>query len=82
MSRRIDGLPYAPAHTNVISESRVTAVWNEIRVTDDIGVADREVIDALEREVTDCLVQEPPDIGRAISLTAKALALIAGLNDL
>jgi hypothetical protein len=82
MNCRIDGLPYASAHADEPSESWITAAWNEIRVTDDIGVADWEEIEVLERDVTDCMVQKPPDIERAYSLTAKAFLLIAGLNDL
>ena len=83
MSTRISGLSrYASLHADHVLPDDIVSFWNEIRTTEEIGVTTWDVIEELERQVTDCLVMVPPDIGKAVSLTFKAKILIAGLNDL
>jgi hypothetical protein len=56
--------------------------WNALRICGDSGAATWEEIERLEREVTDCLAKQSPDVNRAESLTAYAMLLIAGCSDL
>lgn len=83
MTMRIDGLsPYLTVRAVHISKEDLIAFWNELRATDDIGETTWEVLEPIEREVTECLDRAPSDIGRAVSLTYKAHLLIAGLVEL
>ena len=62
---------------------RIVAFWNRLRLSDDAGRTSWQVLESLEREVTDCLTRRTPsDIERAESLTALAALLIAGLTEL
>jgi hypothetical protein len=60
----------------------IVSWWNELRVGGDSGATTWEVLDALERRVSECLDRASPDVGDATSLTAKAALLIAGSYDL
>jgi hypothetical protein len=55
--------------------------WNQVRSCDEQGQTSWETLEMLEREVTECLAQQPPDIDRAQSVTAKAMLLITGQYD-
>jgi len=55
--------------------------WSQLRIGDDSGATTWEVLDALERQVTECLTRDPPDVAKAESVTAKAALLIAGCCD-
>lgn len=63
-------------------KERIVAFWNELRVTEDIGVTSWEVLETIEREVTECLNHAPPDIGRAMTLTLGAQFMVVGLVEL
>jgi len=52
--------------------------WSALRTTGDAGATTWEVLEELEQKVTDCITIDPPDLGRAESLTAQAMHLIAG----
>jgi len=52
--------------------------WNIVPVLDELDATKRKALEPLERLVTDCLFQVPPDIGRAESVTALALRIISG----
>ncbi len=56
--------------------------WNELRTGGSSGATTWEVLESLERQVTECLDHDPPEIGEAESLTAFAALLIAGQSDL
>jgi hypothetical protein len=56
--------------------------WNELRTCGNSGATTWEVLESLERQVTECLDQYPPDIGAAESLTALAALLMTGQGDL
>jgi hypothetical protein len=56
--------------------------WNELRTCGDSGATTWEVLESLERQVTECLDDCPPDIGRAESVTALAALLMMGQGDL
>ncbi len=56
--------------------------WNELRTCGHSGATTWEVLESLERQVTECLDHAPPDIGEAESLTALAALLITGQSDL
>ena len=56
--------------------------WNDLRLGDDPGATTWEVLENLEREVTQCLERRPRDLNKAESLTAYAMLLIAGLTEL
>ena len=70
-----------PSESNGRNEARIRRLvefWNQLRIIDQLGATLLEALEPLERQVTDCLYQEPPDIGRAESLTALALRVLAG----
>jgi hypothetical protein len=46
--------------------------WGRLRFCDDPGGTTWEVLDALERQVTECLGRASPDVDRAEQLTAEA----------
>lgn len=82
MTVRTDGLsPNAPVDAEQVEKEEIILFWNERSLNDDTGVTTREVLDEIQLQVTECLYQEPPDIPRARSLTAKALLLIAGMVE-
>ncbi len=60
----------------------IVSWWNELRVDGDSGATNWEVLDVMERQVSECLDRAPPDLNEAGSLTAKAALLIAGSYDL
>ncbi|NLS93689.1 MAG: hypothetical protein GXX96_16130 [Planctomycetaceae bacterium] len=61
---------------------QLSEFWNELRTCGDSGATTWEVLDALETEITECLYRNPPDIDRAMSLTARAALMIAGFTEL
>lgn len=77
----IDGLLSGP-EDDKDRVHQIGEVWNKIRSLDDPGQTTWETIEALERDVTECLVRRPPDIAKAASVTFKTLLLIAGQHDL
>ena len=56
--------------------------WNGLRTSGDPGATTWEVLESLERDVTEFLDRDPPNIRAAQSLTALAGLLMAGDNDL
>ena len=56
----------------------IVDIWNEFRIHGNYGAADPVELDKIERLVTEELSRRTPDIGRAESLTFKALHLIDG----
>ena len=65
--------------SNQSEESALISVfWNHWRVTDEIGAANWEALEELERKTADCLAAEPPDSVRARHYTAQAMLLISG----
>ncbi len=52
--------------------------WNRLRIDGHPGETTWEVLDCLERQVSECLRRTPPDISKAESLTAQAALLIDG----
>ncbi len=56
-------------------------IWNAIRLREDPGETTWEVLDTYEREVTDCLAMQPPDLRRAMSVTLEAVDVI-GRGDI
>jgi len=68
-----------------VGEDRIQTIvhfWNGLRACDDSGATTWEVLDSLEKKVTECMYHDPPDMQGAESLTAKAALLIAGNRDL
>ena len=55
--------------------------WNVLRTCGDPGATTWEVLEPLERQVTEYLDDDPPDIRGAESLTALAALLIAGCDN-
>ena len=73
--------PDDPKATDFLRQQLVE-FWNELRTCGDSGATTWEVLDLLEKDVTECLYRSPPDIARAESLTAQAALLIAGFTEL
>lgn len=60
----------------------IVEFWNQLRVCDATGRTSWEILEPLERQVTECFVRRRPrDIDRAASLTALAMILIAGQGE-
>jgi len=60
----------------------IVEFWNQVRVCDATGQTSWEILEPLERQVTECLVRRRPrDLDRAASLTALAMILIAGQGE-
>ena len=57
---------------------QLALVWNELDNSRDSGATTLEVVESHRLQVTDCLAGDPPDIGRADSITAHVLLLISG----
>ena len=55
--------------------------WNELRTCGDPGATTWEVLEPLERQATEYLDNDPPDIRGAESTTAQAALLIAGCHN-
>jgi len=58
--------------------SLISIFWNQLRITDELGAANWEALDKLERKTTECLAARPPDLERARGYTAEAMLLISG----
>lgn len=83
MSIGIDGLlSYVPGRLDQVTKDSLVGFWNMVRACEEIGLTTWEELEPIERAVTECLDQDPPDLARAVSLTYKAHILIAGLEDL
>ncbi len=54
--------------------------WSRLRIEDELGATTWGVLEPLEREVTEALRSDPPDIRRADDATAKAMFLISGIE--
>lgn len=57
---------------------RIAEFWSQLRICEELGATTWRALEPIERLVTDCLYKQPPDIGRAESLTALAMLMIAG----
>jgi len=57
---------------------RIADLWSEIDNSDDTGATNRATLDEIEREVTDAMYGNMPDLDRAESLTFMALHYISG----
>ena len=56
----------------------ISDFWNQLRSSDEIGAANWEALEELERKVTDCWAGKPRDLQRARRYTAQAMLLIDG----
>jgi hypothetical protein len=74
MTKSRDGpLPSEDDEVALISE-----FWNQLRITDELGAANWEALEELERKTTDCLAARPRDLHHARRYTAQAMLLISG----
>jgi len=56
--------------------------WNDLRASDELDPTIWEVLEPIERQVTECLDRSPPKYGEAKSLTAQTQLFLAGLLKL
>jgi len=56
----------------------IVSFWNEVRINDDSGSTSWEVLEDLERQVTECLSNVLADIDRAERLTSRAMLSMTG----
>jgi len=73
------------AELSVADRERIRNIvefWNDYATFDDPGSTTREVLEELQQEVTHCLSHDPTDINCAEGLTAKAMLLLAGYQEL
>jgi len=61
---------------------RIVDFWNELDCCGEPGATTWGVLEGLRLEVTECLDGAPPDVNKAESLTAYALLLMTGTDDL
>lgn len=73
-----------PLENSKINEERpkIIEFWSALHICEDPGETTWEVLDPLERQVTEYLDNDPPNIQMAVSLTAKAALLIDGCSNL
>lgn len=79
--RQLDSSPDIPAGLAVRAR-HVAEFWNSYNVTGDPGASTREVLEGIERQVSDCMSMAMQAIGKAESLTAIALGLMSGHENL
>jgi hypothetical protein len=70
---------YPPDHTE--RWKAIAAFWNAVSSADDPGETTWEVLEDLQRQVTECRMRVPPDIGWAEALTALAALKLTGQVD-
>ena len=81
MERDCVGLPPTLSATDRERIQRLVDFWNAYTADDDSGDTTKEVLEELQREVTDCLYRDPPDMNMAERLTARAFHLIEGWDE-
>ncbi len=70
-----------PCDVSSLYQLRLQAIvdwWTQLEVCGDCGVTCWEVLDPIRDKVTACLGFSPPDIDMAEHLTARAIGLITG----
>jgi hypothetical protein len=70
-------LPPGESNDLAIRIQRIVDFWKDLYDGGDSGGASWEELDGLQHEVVDCLAKQPPDVYRAESRTAYAMAIIA-----
>jgi hypothetical protein len=75
------GLPPRLSATDREKIQLIVDFWNGYMADGDSGHTTKEVLEELQREVTDCLYRDPPDINLAERLTARVLHLIEGCDE-
>jgi hypothetical protein len=75
------GLSPALSATDRERIQRLVDFWNVYMADGDSGETTKEVLEELQREVTDCLYRDPPDINLAERWTARAFHLIEGWDE-
>jgi len=58
--------------------ARIRAWWSDWRICGTSGASTWEKLEELERDVTECLQESPPDVRKADRLTAEAMMRISG----
>jgi len=61
---------------------QIAEFWNELRASDELDPTNWEVLEPIERQVTECLDRNPPNYGEAKSLTAQTKLFLTGLLKL
>jgi hypothetical protein len=68
-----------PSHEN--RRQKIINFWNGLRTDGDSGETTWDVLEPLERQATEYLDDDPPDLRAAESITAYAALLIAGCDN-
>ena len=82
MKRHCAGLSPGSSRDGEVRIQRIVDFWNALRTSGTPGTTTWEVLEPLEQLVTEHLDHDPPDIGWAESLTARAALLIQGCSGL
>jgi hypothetical protein len=61
---------------------QIVEFWNQLRVSEELGATTWDVLEPLERTVTDAFAKQRPDLVEADAATAKALFHIFGQENL
>lgn len=75
------GLPPTLSATDRERIQLLVDFWNGYMADGDSGHTTKEVLEESQREVTDCLYRDPPDISTAERLTARVFHLIEGWDE-
>ena len=59
----------------------IAEFWSALEPDGETGAANREDLDMLRQQVTECLMRDPPDMRTADSITARAALMIAGCRN-
>jgi hypothetical protein len=54
--------------------------WSRLHVCEETGATTWDVLERLERDATEALAKQPPDLKRADAATAEALLRITGIE--
>lgn len=82
MYEHCSGIPPGMLLTEQERIDWIVEFWNALRINDDPGSTNWEVLENLECQVTGCLAVQPPDVDRAERLTANAMLLMTGQMSL
>ena len=61
---------------------QIVEFWSQLRVSEELGATTWDVLESLERIVTEALAKRRPDLDEAEAATAQALFYISGQENL
>ena len=81
---RVHGVGLSPGSPRPRSEDKIRQIvdfWNGLRVVEQLGATSWDVLEPLERRVTEALAEIPPDLEEADRATMLAFAHISCASE-